>query len=114
MQRREIDYFLYSFWLGLVLAQCCFVFGLIVIDRNSEWFGALLGAAVVYAVLITTSWFINVALIPIILRIRLAIDKKRNPEKYKAIEELDKEIDKMTKELDEEIEKIIKEKNDGQ
>ena len=114
MHRRKIDYLLYSLWLGFVLTQCCLVFALIVIDRNSDWFEAVLCAVVIYAALLTTSWFINVALIPIILKIQLAIDKKRNPEKYKALAEMHREIDKMMTELDEEIEKLIKEKNNGQ
>lgn len=57
---------------------------------------------------------INIGFIQIIKDIRILIDKKRNPEKYKALAEMHREIDKMMTELDEEIEKIMKEKNDGQ
>lgn len=110
MQRRKIDYLLYLVWIRCVLVLCCFVFAFLVIDRNSEWFELILGVVVTYAALITTSWFINVALITIILRIRLEIDKKRNPEKYKAMAEMHREIDKMFAELDKEVDELIKEK----
>lgn len=116
MQRRKIDYCLYAFWLGFVLSDCCFVFATLIVDKTDYWSFAddFFTCAIIQSSVIVTTFFINAVLIPLIQKIALAIDKRLNPEKYKALAEMHREIDKMMTELDEEIEKVIKEKNDGQ
>lgn len=115
MQRRKIDIVLYGEWLIFLMAMFFLLFTSFMFYQMKEeklfdlFFRITVGLAVVEVTMLT----INVAIIPIILRIRILIDKKRNPEKYKALAEMHREIDKMMTELDEEIEKIIKEAEDG-
>lgn len=116
MHRRKIDYLFYSIWF-IVLLLMFFGIGLTWAFHqrgDEEVFTILLNVTYIVSVILVLTLCINISIIPMVEIILTAIDKKRNPEKYKAIEELDKEIDKMMTEIDEEIEKIIKEKNDGQ
>ena len=106
MHRRKIDIALYGEWLILLMAMFFFLFTTFLFYQVNEeklfdlFFRITIGLAVVEVTTLT----INVAIIPIIGRILYVIDKKRNPEKYKALAEMHQEIDKMMTELDEEIE----------
>lgn len=116
MHRRKIDYYLYILWF-VVLLLMFFGLGLtwaFYQRGDEEVFPILLNVTYIVSVILILTLCINISIIPMVEIILSSIDKKRNPEKYKAIEELDREIEKMAKELDEEIEKIMKEKNDGQ
>lgn len=115
MQRRKIDYFLYLLWY-LVLLLMFFGLGLTwaFYQRNDEEvFPILLNVTYIISLVLLLTLGINISIIPMVEIILTAIDKKRNPEKYKAIAELNREIDKIMDELDQEIDKVIEDAKNG-
>ena len=111
MMHKKIDYYLYALWY-VVLLIMFFGIGLtwaFYQRGDDEIFPILLNVTYIVSLVLILTLGINISIIPMVEIICTAIDKKRNPEKYKAIEDSDKEIKKILTELNEEMDKLIKE-----
>lgn len=116
MQRKKIDVALYSIWLMILMVMYFFLFTTWLFYQvwDAQLFKVFMTITIAVASVHLVLFSVNLVILPLIHHIYFFIDKKRNPEKYKRIAEINREIDKMMTELDEEIDKIIKEKNDGE